>query len=170
MGEGAFASSRYEYLDHIQVDDTAEGFFEFIVLYIMGDQFYLYWHANYNDTRIVCDRAGLEVVIAATEEFGTPLSSEVQREARALDLEPRVQFEEGTLAGERLHAVVAQEQRLDLEPRVESEEGTVHVRVVTFTKWGGFFEETYTISRDFPHTILHHEADMLVAYDCGVSF
>jgi hypothetical protein len=38
-----------DYLRHIQIDDTPQGYFQFVVLSIMGDQFYLRWHANYND-------------------------------------------------------------------------------------------------------------------------
>jgi len=58
-----FGEERYEYLDYVQVDGTVEGFFQFIILRILGGQFYLYWHAGYNDTRIVCDRETLDKIL-----------------------------------------------------------------------------------------------------------
>jgi hypothetical protein len=121
------------------VDGTAEGYFELVVLSIVANQFYLYWHALYNDKKVVCDREAVEAVI---EELSTNMSTEVKREALGLDFEPRVEFEDEV----------------------------VRVRVVTFTKWGGFFQEEYTISRSFPHLILEHEEEQLVPYNCGVVF
>jgi hypothetical protein len=59
---------------------------------------------------------------------------------------------------------------LDLEPRVELSGDVAVVRVVVFSKWGGFREETYTINQDFPHAILDYETKTLVPYDCGIMF
>jgi hypothetical protein len=137
-----FGEARGEYLEHVQVDGTAEGFFELVVLAIQGEQFYLYWHANYDDSTVIGSREAAEAVIEAASEFGSPLTSEQEREALRLDFEPRVAFEEET----------------------------VSVRIVTFSKWGGFFEDVYTISREFPHQILEHEWEELVSYNCGVMF
>jgi hypothetical protein len=139
-----FEVSRLEYMDHIQVDDTEAGFFQYVVLRKMGTQFYLVWHANYNDDRIICDQGLLEELVAslAEPEFGLALSPELQDQARALDL----------------------------EPRVEIGEDTVEVRVVIFTMWGGFIEERYAITRSFPHKVIKEETETLVPYDCGILF
>jgi hypothetical protein len=136
--------SRFEYLDHIQVDDSEEGFLQYVILRKMGTQFYLSWHANYNDDRIICDQGLLEELLAslAEPEFELPLSPELRDQARALDL----------------------------EPQVEIGEDTVDVRVVIFTKWGGFIEERYTIARSFPHKVIKQEAETIVPYDCGILF
>jgi hypothetical protein len=45
-----------DYLEYLDVEDAEQGYFEYVVMDIMADQFYLYWHANYNDTQIVCNR------------------------------------------------------------------------------------------------------------------
>src|SRR5687768_18343907 len=42
-----------DFREHLQVEDVEQGYFEFVVLDIMARQFYLFWHANYNDTQIV---------------------------------------------------------------------------------------------------------------------
>jgi hypothetical protein len=136
--------SRYGYLEQVRVDDTEEGFFQFILLRIMGGQFYLFWHANYNDRAVICDRAELERILVMPEGYGSyqNLSDEQKEAARAIDL----------------------------APVVEMEDDVVVAKVVVFTKWGGFSRETYTINRSFPHAILDSAHEVLVAYDCGIEF
>ncbi|MBU0495452.1 MAG: hypothetical protein KKA73_22755 [Chloroflexi bacterium] len=131
-------------MDDVQADGTAEGCFELVVLQTMGAQFYQYWHAGYNDTVIVCDRAGLAAVFAATDEFlnGRTVAFDVRQQAQTLDFTPTVTF------------------RGD----------TVFVRVVTFTKWGGFIEEIYSMNRDLPHRLSIVDGKVLVPYDCGIMF
>ncbi len=134
-----------EYLRHIEVDDTQEGYFQLVALRTMADQFYLYWHAGYNDTAIVADAAALEEIITAAasafENAGLP--TELVKQARKLDLTPTVEFPDAS---------------------------TARIRLVTFSMWGGFVESTYTVSRAFPHAILAEDTTTLIEYDCGVRF
>lgn len=139
--EGHWSLPETRYLDHVQVDGTAGGFFQFVVLHAMGSQFYQYWHAAYNDTIIVCDRAGLEALLSPSGPSGR----------LPLDLREKALT-------------------LDLKPVVELEEDLVLVRVLTFTKWGGFKEKRFTIRREFPHEILQIEEQTLIEYDCGFTF
>jgi hypothetical protein len=140
--ENALGESHNEYLGHVETDGSAEGYFEWVVLAIQGHQFYLGWHANYSDTTVLCSREAVERVIEQANDFGSQVTSE--QEQRALEL--------------------------DIEPSVEFGRETVQVRIVTFTKWGGFFEEIFVISRDSPHRILEHTTEELVPYNCGVMF
>lgn len=133
---------RSSYLEHVRTDGTPAGFFELVVLRINGGQFYLYWHANYNDAQLVCDRARMEELVAGLEESSTPLAGDALRQARAIDYTPTIE-----VAGD-----------------------TVRVRVVTFSLWSGFSEEIYTISKSFPHQFLDVESKVLVPYDCGIMF
>jgi hypothetical protein len=135
----------YRYLNSIQSDDTREGYFQFVVLYIMGGQFYLDWHAGYNDTTIVCDGAGLESALSAADACfeGDLLPDSLREKAEKLDLEPTVEF---------------------------PDTATAVVRLVTFSKWGGFVELRYTISRQFSHSLIEVDTKILIEYDCGVSF
>lgn len=41
------------YMEHIRTDGSREGFIQLAVLRLVGEQFYLYWHAHYKDTRIL---------------------------------------------------------------------------------------------------------------------
>lgn len=133
----------YDYLAYVQTDDTDESFFQYITLRIMGDQFYLWWHANYNDHTITCDRTRLETLFAKTASF----------------LEQTVPLDIQKEAG-----------RLGLAPRVEINKDTVTVRVVIFTKWGGFIEETYTVTRTFPHITKDIKTKTLVPWQINVTF
>jgi hypothetical protein len=131
------------YLDFIQIDDTAEGYFQYVALNILGPQFYLFWHANYNDYQIMCNPADVQGVTANLGDFGrsmSPLS--------------------------RLRTLLLR----DVAPTVSTGEQTVEVQVVVFTKWGGFLRWTYTIDRNFPHKILDVKEKILIPYDCGVMF
>ena len=66
---------RDSYLTHVLTDDTPESYFEFITLYIIGEQFYLFWHVNYNDCIIIYDQVRLEALFADTKFlFGRTLA------------------------------------------------------------------------------------------------
>jgi hypothetical protein len=134
-----------DYLSHISIENLEQGYFEFIALNIMAGQFYLDWHANYNDTEIVCNDADVDAIIADISDgsFGIPF-----------DVSQRVK---------------AQSMR-NIEPLVKLTEDTAVVEIITFTKWGGFYRLIYTISRSFPHAILDVKSENLVEYDCGIAF
>lgn len=79
----------HSYSDHIRIDGTAEGFFEFVVLQIMDDQFYLYWHSGANDAEIVYNRARLWKIV--NEHPTLPYGAKLR--ARTLNLTPVVKME-----------------------------------------------------------------------------
>lgn len=133
---------RHDFTAHIQADDTPEGFLELLALRTMGSQFYLHWHAAYHDAEIICNQATLEALIAERRYSRMAFSPGVLKKARAIDFEPVIALDEDT----------------------------VTVRLVTFTDWGGFIEETTILSRSFPHTILLQEQRVLVEYDCGIVY
>lgn len=134
-----------DYLDHVQVDDTPEGYLQYVLFSQVAEQFYLYWHSGYNDSGAVCNSGDVKTIIKNISggDFGLPIS--ISGKIKALTL----------------HQV---------EPVVALGDDTVTVEVITFTMWGGFYQETYTIQRSFPHTILEHEEENIVPYDCGIMF
>jgi hypothetical protein len=134
----------YDYLAFIKADGSEESFFQLVVLRIMGGQFYLWWHANYNDHAIICDPTGLESIITnfSGQDAIVKMPSAVQEKAR----------------------------HLDFSPKVEISQDTVNVRVVIFTQWGGFIEETYNIARLFPHSIKEVKTQTLVKWNSGLMF
>lgn len=133
------------YLDHIVVDGTPEGFLQLALLDMLGQQFYLFWHANYNDWQVVCNTADVQAIVdqVSGNDFGIPMQPADRR--RALSLR-------------------------GVEPTVEIGAQTVEVRFVAFTSWGGFYEFRFEVQSAFPHTILNVEQEQLIPYDCGVMF
>jgi len=133
------------YLDYIQAEDTPEGYFQFAVMEMVAGQFYLFWHAGYNDLQIVCDKTEVNKIVSdlSKDGFGLPMSLASRARAALLN---------------------------EIEPQVVIGEQTVEVRIVTFSKWGGFFLTTETISRSAPHKILDVQQKNLVPYDCGIMF
>lgn len=134
-----------DYLNHISIDDSEQGYFEFVALDIMARQFYLDWHANYNDTEIVCDKKAVNEIVADINDgsFGAPFDASQQVQARTLT---------------------------DIEPLVKLTDDSAIVEIITFTKWGGFYRLIYTVSRSFPHAILDVKTENILEYDCGIVF
>ena len=132
-----------DYLSHIMIDDTEQGYFEFVALSIMARQFYLDWHANYNDTVIVCNDNDVDAIVEDINdgEFGIPFDMSQQMKIRGMK---------------------------DIEPLVKMNDDTALVELIMFTKWGGFYRLTYTINRSFPHAITDVQQENLVSYDCGI--
>ena len=135
-------SAQDTYLNHVQIDGTEEGFFEFVLLDVKGEQFYLWWHAGYHDTSIIVDPTRLESVLSETESFCSELPGSFRRDARRLTLDPIIQFSAGS----------------------------VSVKVIAFSKWRGFMQKSYSIKRDFPHEIYDVSTEVLIPYRCPVVF
>jgi hypothetical protein len=113
---------------------------------MMAGQFYLYWHANYNDTQIVCSRQQVYDIVEQISSGASGyavLDSEGQEKARTLR---------------------------NIAPVVHLDGEVALVEVVTFSKWGGFYRRTYTISREAPHSILDVKEENILPYDCGIVF
>lgn len=128
------------YLDHVQVDGSAAGFFQLLVLRQMGEQFYLWWHATMNDTAIMTGQPSLLAHRQAVEAN----------------------------CDEPFDPVLAQASQLALEPRVSFEADQVLVTLHAFSGFSGLQRQTFSISRDFPHTIVEQSSELLIDYFCGV--
>ncbi|HZU86218.1 MAG TPA: hypothetical protein VFF78_01970 [Anaerolineaceae bacterium] len=128
-------------LEYVEVEDSATGYLDYAVFLLLRGQFYLGWHANYFDTTVVATPEQLESLLAATG-FGMEIPKEIADEAR----------------------------KLDLTPVVTMGEKEVTVSLVLFTKWGGFYRQTFKFNRTSPHTILDSQQETLVEYECGIMF
>jgi hypothetical protein len=133
------------HLQYISSDGSSEGFFQLALLQIQGEQFYQFWHANYNDDRIVSDLEDARASLA--------------------DLTGWIGEDESTVEG-----LLAEVAEIDLAPVVSMNKDQVKVEVVVFTKWGGFVKRSIVMEREFPHSILWEKSEVLVSYDCGIMF
>jgi hypothetical protein len=130
-----------DYLAWVETDGSEAGFFELSVLRRMGGQFYLWWHAAYNDAEIVCTPSGLDQVFSQPG-LATKVPDDIQTKAR----------------------------RLNLAPRVTMNSTSVNVDLVYFSKSTGFVGLHTTYSRSFPHQVLEEKSEVLLKYDFGVIY
>jgi hypothetical protein len=143
-GESSYQNlpNAFDYLQKIQVDGSAVGYFQFGVLAELGDQFYLSWHALYNDFIILCDSGDL---------------ASVERELKAYGLTfPQSDWEKA--------------QTIDFQPAVSINGDAVTIRLSIFSKWGGFWEELDVVDKNNPSQMLDFHQNVLVPYDCGINF
>lgn len=138
------APDQPNYLSFVAPQDTAEGYLEYVILAQSANQFYLDWHANYNDWQVVCDRDAIEDVIRSLDDArpGRPMTDAQQQAARAIT---------------------------DPAPSVVLDDTSATVTMLVFTKWGGFYRRTLTINRS-DHAIVDESNRPLVEYDCGIAF
>jgi hypothetical protein len=80
-------ADRPGYHDHVVVDDTAEGFFQLVVLRWESTQFYLFWHA-YNDDDLMLTTA--DQVAGILDQVGEQMTEEARRAAAEIDPAPVV--------------------------------------------------------------------------------
>lgn len=146
-GEEASAALYHntEYLKYVQADGSPEGYFELMALNLLGDQFYLSWHANYNDKKIFCDFSDVEAVDQEIKSFNMP-NIELPQD------------------------VIARAKTIDYTPAVVIGNKTITLRLVTFSKWGGFTENIYVIDKSHPDQLLSDKHNLLVEYHIPVVF
>ncbi len=137
-------SAACKYMNYVISDGTEQGYFQWVLMRMMGDQFYLYWHANYHDAEIIASQEALEALAdqLSSEDYGLPIDLITKKKLL----------------------------RVDPVPVVKIKHNEVTVRVVWFTNWGGLHESMYTLSKDAPHKVLDIEIKELVPYDCGIMF
>lgn len=144
-GEYAAAPERPDYLASVAPQDSPAGYFEYAVFAMSANQFYQYGHARYNDWRVLCGAGDVEHVIrsfAGDSSPGPPMTAAQKQQALAIP---------------------------DPQPAVVLDDETATVRMLVFTKWGGFYRRTLTISRT-DHSILDEQNEPLVEYDCGIAY
>ncbi len=139
------------YLSFVSTDGSSEGFFQLALLIIQGEQFYQFWHAAYNDDRIVSDLEDARAILTSPTS-PTCLTGWVG--------------EDNATVEELLEEVAG----IDLAPIVSMSGDLVKVEVVVFTKWGGFIRRSMIMEEDYPHLIIEERSEVLVPYDCGIMF
>lgn len=138
------APKQPDYLTFVTPRDSTEGYLEYAIFAQSANQFYLDWHANYNDWQVLCGGDDIEDVIRSLENepLGRPMTDAQKQAARAIS---------------------------NPQPTVVLDDTTATVSMLVFTKWGGFYRRTLVIRRA-DHSIVDESDQPLVEYDCGVAF
>ncbi len=129
----------FDYLQNIDIDPSEEGYFQFVTLALLADQYYLTGSGLYNDTQILCGIQDLDKVTTQLKEIEQVLPKEIIDQAKKIDYTPSVQIENDK----------------------------VTIRFVTFTKWGGFGEMVFVLNPRAPSDLKDVYRKVLVEYDCG---
>jgi predicted small lipoprotein YifL len=132
------------FIDYVLTDGSSLGYLQLLLLAMSGNQFYLDWHACYNDKRPVATKEAINLLVDSLEDSGLwlPMTGKQAKAARAID--PL--------------------------PVVELSEDQVLLRVVWFTRWGGFYESLFRLNSSPPYNIMEEKQNLLLEYDCGVRF
>lgn len=137
----AFRSDERPFLKDLKFEKCASGFFQFAVFCLVVPQFYLFWHALYNDTEFVCAGRRLdELLDAIPRRRGYGIPDEDRSKLKAIDLRPRV-----IIDGDSADVVT-----------------------VSFTNWGGF--SYYHSHIRWPNVLERIVTEEIVPYDCGIRF
>ena len=132
----------YKYLNYVHIENNEQGYFQFALLSLLGGKFYLYWHANYFDTIVICSKDALDNVI------------------------------ERYHLNKRIPETVIEKLKNTkyFLPLVNIDDKWATVKLLKFSKWGGFFLKYVSIQRTFPHKIDVKKSENIVHYNCGVMF
>jgi hypothetical protein len=133
----------FGYLGKIQVEESVRGFFQFVVLRLLGDRFHLCWHELYNDIAMVCSKRGWHILLEEGEGK---------------------RFEH-LASGFKTAA-----EELDFLPFVRMGHTEVKVGVFTFCQFGGIDLHHFAISRQFPHKILGYDRETVVHHSAPFLF
>jgi hypothetical protein len=131
-----------DYLKEVIIDKTPESYLDFVTLALQGGQYYLYWHGLYSDIQILCDLSDTPGIISRISGITENLTQEF--------------IDSITL--------------IDYSPLLVIDESSVTIRFVTFSQWGGFFENIYTMEKGNPNHILDMKFYPILKYDSGISF
>lgn len=142
-------------LSKVEHDGSEMGYLQFITFAMMQEQFYLYWHANYNDFQPLTTPDRLETILMWIDPDWATM------EYAAFTTFGDVGFSQEQKAAAR---------EMDLEPKVTQEEDGANVRLLVYTKWGGFAEIKYWVPRVDSENIETLEVNVLVKYEIPLAF
>ncbi len=141
--------------NHMEHDGTPLGYLQFLTFEIMYEQFYLFWHANYNDGRPVATSEQLELIL----EWVDPDMFDMDYAAFTSYGDINFTDEQKSIARE-----------MDLEPTVTIKEDGADVRFVYYTKWGGFYELKAWVPKQNLIAYGFREANQLLEYEIPINF
>ncbi|MBN1310956.1 MAG: hypothetical protein JXB30_06005 [Anaerolineae bacterium] len=138
-------------IEHVYFEQSPSGYFQFAVFDIAVRQFFLFWHAKYNDLEVVSSRRQLDMLFDSPEKFHPHASADTLK-----------------LLGELLPIMRKRLDNISLQPSVVIDAETAAVTMVTFTKWGGFRFLTSHIR--WPNRVESTAFQTIVPYHCLVRY
>ncbi len=136
-------SNTRPYLNDITIEINPESFFQIAVFSQIVNQFYLFWHANYNDHQFIFSFEKVDDLLKHIPEDNKDnygINRKDREELRTISFEPQVNIKE---------------------------EGA-EVRCVMFSAWIGFYYNISFIT--WPNITIKNSREIIVPFDCGINF
>lgn len=149
MKEEDYQRLKQQPFDYIVSDNSQHAYFQWVLLHVLGEQFYLKWHANYDDDVVACSNEHLQQVFEKYNDWSMARNS----------------FNE--IADDLALAT----KDVSFEPEVVRKNGSAEVTLIVFSKWGGLDRVTYEIHLNGRHTfITEKKREKLYEYQTGIRF
>jgi len=135
-----YATTELNPMPHIVVEDSKMGYFQYLIFYLIGDRFCLFWHATRKD--ILCTKSYLLIKVkdlAAKDESNN--FSKVQKR---------------------------RSKRIFPQPEIKLEKDNCSIELVEFDERYGFSKSKYFINRQFPHSIKLITTRVIVPYSSNI--
>ena len=127
--------------DHMIIDPSAMGYFQYLVFLLKGSNFALHWHSGYEHMDLLCSEKAMNELASQENDF---IRFTKEEKSKLKKLDPRPVFEETA--------------------------DTCYVQLHYFNPWLGVTKRKYAISRKFPHRLKYGQEEVLMKYSCGIRF
>jgi hypothetical protein len=128
------------YMHPFHVNQSQMGYFQFTVFSLIGENFCLFWHANYKQRTIVVSKKQLNNIIEGADNNYYHFTESEKQNLQGLNLAPEILLNEDS----------------------------AEIRIVTLSPWRGLIEWKYSITYGWPHKMYKLERNTLFEYDCGI--
>lgn len=108
-------------------DDSKEGYLQYLFFHEMGEQFALFWHSNYGEKTVLCDKKDIKYFISYYSDRKDLFECE---ENKIRDL-----------------------LKTDISPAVELDSTNCTIRWYEIYTHGGIYKNTYTVERKYPFRV-----------------
>lgn len=136
-----YADSVLNPISKIRIEDSELGYFQYLVFYLQGDNFGLFWHSNYSGLVLINSEKALNEFLNIESDF-TDFTREQKKNIK----------------------------QINPEPMIIMTDDSCYINIVEFNAWEGFVRTKFSINRIYPHNVKYISRDLLVEHDCGIVF
>ncbi|MFH0896269.1 MAG: hypothetical protein V2A54_17685 [Bacteroidota bacterium] len=127
--------------DHIEVDPSPMGYFQYMVFLLKGSNFALFWHSGYGFNELLCSKKACNELASRKVDY---LKFNTEQKNKLRNLNP--------------------------EPVIEETADSCFIQLHLFNAWAGVTKMNFAISKVFPHRIKRGKEELIMQYSCGLIF
>ena len=145
-----YKGMRKPYLKEITIEISPEAFFQVAVFSQVIHQFYLFWHAAYNDDQFIFNLPVLEWILEKISNKGSGYPRDFGSEQKSDEVDTK------------------NVRDLSLAPQITIKEEGAEVKCVMFSEWKGLYYNVFLIT--WPEITVKNQEEVILPYDCGICF